>query len=47
MKCYELNFDEFQENFYIEELEDRLEMSASPGGLLPNKICWGVVIPIP
>jgi len=37
-----VNSIEFTENFYIEELEERLEMTAAaPGsGGMTNKICW-------
>ena len=37
------NSSEFEENFYIEELETRLEMSSAPGGMT-NKLCWVVVL---
>jgi len=43
-----LNSDEIQGNFYVEELEERLEMTTAnpPSGLIPNDICWAVVISI-
>lgn len=34
-----------EENFYIEELDERLEMSmANPGPILPNEFCitWAI-----
>lgn len=37
---------EYAQNFYVEELEDRLEMTAAVpnDGIIPNDVCWAVVI---
>lgn len=36
----------YSQNFYVEELEDRLEMTtATPNdGIVPNDVCWAVAI---